>query len=141
MEDELVVIAPVKPPYSEDTSGTISLEQLMAAPFILRSEGSGTRQETEAYLARFGYETGALNVVATMDNPDAVIKAISQGLGISIVSRLSAADYERFGLLRMFHLAEGDLRRVLYVVHDKNRPLSPAGKAFVQYVTQGGTQA
>ncbi len=141
MEDELVVIAPAKPPYSEDTSGTISLGQLIEAPFILRGEGSGTRRETEAYLARFGYETGALNVVATMDNPDAVIKGVSQGLGISIVSRLSAADYERFGLLRIFQLAEGDMRRILYVVQNKNRPLSAAGKAFVQYVTQGGTQA
>ena len=35
---------------------------------------------------------------------DAVIKGVSQGLGISIVSRLSAADYERFGLVRIFRL-------------------------------------
>lgn len=140
MEDELVVITPAAPPYSDMKEDTFRMADLMKAPFVIREQGSGTRKETEDYLCSLGYETGALNIAATMEHSDAVIKGVSQGLGISIVSRLSAADYERFGMIRIFRLAEGRMRRKLYLVRGKDQPLSPATEAFVQFVTRQQNQ-
>lgn len=136
MEDELVVITPAAEPYQNLKKDSFGLQDLIKAPFIVREVGSGTRKETEGYLNKLGYETGALNIVATMDNADAVIKGVSQGLGISIVSRLSATDYERFGMIKIFRLAEGQMRRKLYIVRSKDRPLAPATESFIRFITR-----
>ena len=136
LEDELVVITPATEPYQNLKRHSFGLQDLIKAPFIVREVGSGTRKETEDYLNNLGYETGALNIVATMDNADAVIKGVSQGLGISIVSRLSATDYERFGMIKIFRLAEGQMRRKLYIVRSKDRPLAPATESFIRFITR-----
>ena len=139
--DELVVITPPTPPYSERTGRHFGLEEILQFPFIVREEGSGTRRETENHLLEKGIDPKKLRVVAQMDNPDAIKNAVNQGLGISVTSKLSAADFEKHGLLRCFSFGSEPLVRKLFIVHHKSRPLSSIAKAFLRFVTsQNGTQ-
>ena len=136
-EDELVVIAPAIPPYTERGEEPFGLQELLKTPFVVREAGSGTRRETEEYMQGKGVDPSRLRVVAQMDNPDAVKSAVTQGLGISVVSRLSAEDYGRMGLLKVFQLEEEPLARKLYFVYHKHRSLSPLAKKFQQYLLEG----
>ncbi len=132
--DELVVITPAGGAYAQRQGGSFTLQELLTQPFIVREAGSGTRMETEELLQKRGIDPARLRVVAQMDNPDAVKSAVGQGLGISVVSRLSAEDFAKLGLLKMFGLEGEPLQRKLYFVHHKHRPLSPIAKTFQRYV-------
>lgn len=133
MEDNLVVITPDTPQFDSVPAEGFPLRALRQHPYIAREPGSGTRKEAEKVLQERGVNLSTLNIVAQLDNPDAIKHSVSQGLGISIVSRLSVADYEQFGKLRVFQLEGAPVLRKLYVVHHKNRVLSLASAAFIRF--------
>lgn len=135
LEDELVVVTPNKAPYTEWSAAPVQIESLLDVPFVIREQGSGTRTEIESYLEQQGYENGALRVIATMDNPDALIKSVEQGLGITMLSSLAATDYERKGTIKVFKLANSPAKRKLYLVTKQGRVLSKAAAAFANFVT------
>lgn len=136
MQDELVVVTPAAAPYLALQPKDFTLEMLAAAPLIAREPGSGTRAEAESYLLERGIALDALNIVAEIDNPDAIIKAVEEGLGISIVSRLSASSYERFGHIRVFPLEGQQVHRTLYFVQHKTRALPPMAAAFARFMNR-----
>lgn len=110
-----------------------TLKMLREFPFIIREPGSGTRKETERFLFAQGVDIDDLNIVAQMDDSDAIKHAISQGLGISVLSRLAVENYAELGLLRIQQPAGGVLKRNLYIVKRRSGVLSPAASAFVQF--------
>lgn len=139
MQDQLMVIAPPLPPYVHLGEDQLTVQNLRDAAFILREPGSGTRKEMESYLQKKGIPLTALQVVAQMDNPDAVKNAVAQGLGVSVMSRLACEEDARLGRLRMFSLEGEVMLRKLYLVRPKHRKISGAAEAFFTFVlNQGG---
>ncbi len=132
--DELVLITPPTPPYAKRENRPFTASELAQLPYILRESGSGTRREGEVYLKNWGIEPGVLKVVAKMDNPDAVKNAVSRGLGVSIVSRLSAKDFEEMGVLLSFQLGQEAISRPLYLVRHQKRALSVLAKRFEKHL-------
>lgn len=86
--DSLVLIAPIKHPLTEVANPDFS--QIKQYDFVLREEGSGTRQVMEDYLAYQGYSLKDLKTVVSIQSTEAVIAAVEAGLGISFVSKLAA---------------------------------------------------
>ena len=83
---------------------------------------------------RAGIDIGELKIVAQFDDPDSIKHAVSQGMGISVISRAAVEDYEHFGLLLAFDLTNIDMERNLYMVTSKNEPLPFAGEVFQNFV-------
>ncbi|XNM44827.1 LysR family transcriptional regulator [Escherichia coli] len=81
LEDELVVFAA---PTSPLARGPVTLEQLAAAPWILRERGSGTRKIVDyrllSHLPKF-------ETAMEIGNSEAIKHAVRHGLGISCLSR------------------------------------------------------
>ena len=102
-EDRLVVITPNIQKYRA-MGNVFPLEQLCQEPFLLREYGSGTRKEMEDALSRLGINPKSLHTVAQMDSTETIKQAVAKGLGISILSRLAAEDYAKFGMLLQFDL-------------------------------------
>lgn len=120
-EDELVIIAPNEEPYrAVSASQGLPLKLLEKMPLILREEGSGTRTETEQYLKKTGIDLEKLRVAAVMDNPEQIKRAVEAGVGISFLSRLAAEDYSRDGRILLFPLQGVSMKRMLYIVTNKN---------------------
>lgn len=78
----------------------------------------------------------ALDIVAQLDDPDAIKNSVSQGLGISVLSKLSVEDYENFGRIRVFKLDGQPLVRKLYLVSHNKRPVSGIALAFMRFVQE-----
>lgn len=133
-EDELVIIAPPAAPYQQMREGRFPLGSLTGLPFVAREEGSGTRREAEAFLAQHGIAPQALQIVAQLDNPQAVQNAVAQGLGISIVSRLSAQEAVDFGKVISLPLSARPVLRKLYLVRHTTRPVCASAAAFFHFV-------
>ena len=134
VDDELILITPNTKKFSDIKEDIISLKDIENERFIFRENGSGTRQEFEKALKKSGSNTKSLNVVAQMSNIEAIKQAVSLGVGVSIVSAKSAADYIQFEQLKAFKIRDVELKRSFYLVYHKARPLSPMSMAFKDYV-------
>ena len=134
-EDKLVIVTPNTEEYRMMRENGFKIDQLVSLPFIIREQGSGTRKELEVFLKNMGTSVRALNIVAQIDDPDAIKNAVKQGLGISIMSKMSVADYQRLGLVQAFDLDDtAGISRKLYLVRHKSRPLSHSAAAFWRFV-------
>lgn len=133
-QDTLIVVTPNTERYRKLAASPFPTERLLKEPFIQRRAGSGTRREYECFLERIGINSKNLQVVAEMEDSEAIKQSVSQGLGISIISERAAEDFKRFGLVLTFPLAEGGICRSLYLVHKKNAVLSARVQEFIALV-------
>lgn len=133
-EDRLVLITANREPYqSLHRSGTSGLEMLHM-PMILREENSGTRQEMERYLQNLDIAPERLQVIAQIDNPEAIRSSVSRGLGVSIMSVLAAREYILSGRLLSFELGSRGACRKIYLAWRKDASLSQAEQNFLEFV-------
>ena len=133
-EDRLVLITANKEPYQTlQRNGTSGLDMLHM-PMILREENSGTRQEMERYLLRNRISPESLNIIAQIDNPEAIRSSVSRGLGVSIMSVLAAREYLLSGRLLSFELGDQGAFRKIYLCWRKNALLTPAEQNFLEFV-------
>ena len=133
-EDRLVLITANKEPYQTlRRQGTSGLE-LLHMPMILREENSGTRQEMERYLLHNQISPEELNIIAQIDNPEAIRSSVSRGLGVSIMSVLAAREDLLSGRLLSFELGDQGAFRKIYLCWRKDALLSPAEQKFLDFV-------
>ncbi len=102
--------------------------------FIVREPGSGTRQEFESSLKEIGFQPEALDIVAEMNSTEAILSAVREGLGVSVVSCLCAEEFLKLGLIEAYSIEGLDLTRSFYLVANKYHSLSPVASAFKEFV-------
>ncbi|NVK42392.1 MAG: LysR family transcriptional regulator [Oceanospirillaceae bacterium] len=110
-EDELAVFcAPTHP-----LAGTMTLseDELLAADWILRESGSGTRQAFDR--AMHGLMP-RLHVLIELQHTEAIKRAVQAGLGVGCLSRVTLEDNFRRGDLVPLAVPGRDFRRLFYFV-------------------------
>ena len=127
-QDDLVVIMPNTKEYQKIVKEQKDLKWLEGEPLIMREEGSGTRKEAEKQLKKMGISLDDLNIVATIENPEAVKRSVKSGLGITIISRLAAADEIQSGEVLEFPFSQAGSGRNLNLVYNKNYKLPAAAE-------------
>lgn len=132
-KDKLVLITPCNKKYKDMINKKISINELINEPFIFRESGSGTRQEFEKFLNKANVNPKSIKIIAQINNLEAIKQAVHLGLGVSIVSARSAEDYLKSGMLKVFEIEGFTMKREFYLVHYKNRPISPITKAFKSF--------
>lgn len=115
---------------------SIRPSELADEPFVLREQGSGTRQVMNQSLREHGVDPAKLLVVAEMGSSEAVRQGIKSHLGISILSSLAIAEDVRRGDLATVPLEGLRIRRSFYLVRRKGRQLSPLALAFYNHLRQ-----
>lgn len=130
--DELTVAVHPDHPFAARQS--VSLDDLVKQPFILREPGSGTRKVIARILERSGLQEKDLQEVAEIGSTAAVKEAVKAGIGISILSKRAVLDDVACGSLFTVDLQQHDLHRPFYLIQRKNRELSPVASAFVDYL-------
>ena len=133
-EDRLVLITANKEPYQTLHRNGVSGLEMLNMPMILREQNSGTRQEMERYLLRNQISPEELNVIAQIDNPEAIRSSVSRGLGVSIMSVLAAREYILSGRLLSFELGDQGAFRKIYLTWRKDALLTPAEQKFLEFV-------
>lgn len=85
LPDELVLLAP--PGHEWAGQRSITLDQLAAAPLLMRERGSGTREVIETALDAAGLATSSLHIVGELNSTEAILGCIESGAGLGFVSR------------------------------------------------------
>lgn len=129
MQNPLVVIAAPSHPLAN--LHNIQPEQLAGETFLLREQGSGTRDVMERF---FTSNQLAKPRSMEMHTNEAIKQSVQAGMGLSITSlhgielkletkRLTILDVENFPIMRYWH-----------IVHRANKRLSVAAQAFKQFL-------
>lgn len=132
--DRLVLITANTERYRKLKSAGTSGRLLLREPIILREVSSGTRKAMEAYLNRLGVPVRSLDLVAQIDNTEAIKSSVSRGIGVSVVSELTVREELESGKLISFDLDAGGLFRNIYLCWRKDIVLTSVEKKFVEYV-------
>jgi len=120
LHDELVFIVPVGHELSKKR--IVTLNELREAEFISRERGSGTRKTIEDYLAKQGSSLEDMNIAMELGSTEAVINAVSAGLGTSITSKWAAERSLKLGEIVTVKLPGPPLVRDLYLIASKHAP-------------------
>lgn len=134
MEDRLVVITPNSSKFPEDNFSSIKKNILFNENIILREEGSGTRKLVENALQKSKVSLNKLNVVAYVEDTEAVIELVSLGVGISFLSEKAIQSSLSLNKYKAFYIDDLDFTRKFYFAFHKNRQLSPLSEAFKNYI-------
>ena len=144
-KDELVCIQPAD--FPSVGKKTLDPRELLKLPFILREPGSGTRRSIEKALTKINLNPDELSAVAELGSSEAVRQAVKAGLGVSILSRRSVAEDLAAGLVKEIKIKKFPLLRNFFLIHQKQRTLSPLAEEFKEFLLReftsngGGGQA
>ena len=126
-QDELVLVVAATDPLA---GSEVAPEDLADRPFVMREEGSATRQATEEGLATVSI---APRVAMELGSNAAVVGAVAEGAGLGVVPVRTLKSEEQVGRLRVRGLS---FLRPFVLVVERDRPLSPAAEAFVGLCTE-----
>lgn len=85
LEDELVLLVP--PSHEWAGQRSITLQQIAAAPLLMRERGSGTREVIETTLEAAGLPARDLRIAVELNSTEAILGCIESGVGVGFVSR------------------------------------------------------
>jgi DNA-binding transcriptional LysR family regulator len=108
---------------------TTSIADLLAADWVMREEGSGTRSEFERALEGGGVNPRALKVRLALPSNEAVLGAVASGPMLSAISELAAAPLIAAG--RIQSLSFGLPERSFELITERRRHRSRAAAAFL----------
>jgi DNA-binding transcriptional LysR family regulator len=132
MSDELVVIVSREHPWTRKKN--ISVLDLLKEPFILREEGSGTRQQIEEYLAAHGISIHDLHIALVLGSTASIREAVQAGIGVSIVSKWAVMREAADGRLKLLTFREGPIQRDLSLLIPARKHLSHVMEEFLIFV-------
>jgi DNA-binding transcriptional LysR family regulator len=123
-EEQLVLIVSCNHKLAEKK--TVKLNEIFRYPFVNREETSGTRMEIEKLFENNSLSFSNLRTVFELGSTEAVITAVSEGRGISIISSIAAAKAQAAGLVKVLNIEESKNPRKLYIVRQKSALLKPS---------------
>lgn len=139
VDDELVIFSAPDHPLAQKQN--LTLQNLADESWILREQGSGTRQVFDAALR---HQLTPINILLELEHTEAIKRAVESGLGISCISRLALKDSFRRGSLVPLEIAELDLKRRFNFVLHKQKFMSSGVTAFLalcKAVTEGASRS
>jgi len=126
VEDELVVFCAPTHPLAHGRP--VSMLELAGQDWILREQGSGTRETFDQALRHFN---GNLKVRLELEHTEAIKRAVESGLGIGCISRLALREAFRRGSLAEVHTPDLDLRRQFQFVTHRRKYVTAGMREFV----------
>ena len=131
LQDELVIVAAPSHELSKAARrGRLTATQLRRALWLMREPGSGTREAVEtALLARFL----SLPATMTLGSSEAIKNALSEGLGVSYLSRYVVHDLIAAKRLKVLATNLPKLTRRLTIIHHEKKILSESLRRFIAH--------
>lgn len=114
--DELVVFA--APGHPMANTSALSDQALLSLPWIVREQGSGTRQTFDR--AMHGL-LPVLDISMELQHTEAIKRAVEAGLGVGCLSRISLSDAFQRGSLVPLSVPGRDFHRELYLITHRKK--------------------
>ena len=135
MNNPLVMIAPADHLLAKEKN--ISLDHFANEQFVVREPGSGTRHAIERFFEQHGVN---FNTGIEMTSNEAIKQAVEAGLGLGIVSIHTLELELETQRICILDVRDFPIQRHWYVLQPKGKRLSPAAKAFKEFVLNEAEQ-
>lgn len=132
-QDEMVLVTPTTPEYLELKENNTPITEILQFPYIARENGSGTKMQSEFFLQSLGLDHTNLNIVAQMNDLEAIKQSIVHGLGISILSKIVVADLELQNSILSFPLDNNGIFRNYYIIYHRDRIINKNLLNFINF--------
>ncbi len=134
-EDELIFVVG----NNHELSGrkTISLEDVLSQPLVIREKGSGSRLTVERFFQEKGLDVSDMSVLMELGSTEAIRQAVKAGVGCAFISRRAVEDDLGCGLLQEIKVKGLYIKRHFYLTWSRNRTLSPVASAFMEFLKVG----
>lgn len=134
-QDRLVLITPVNKHFlSLQAHGGVRVMELLKEPLILREKGSGSEKMAEQFLASSGLQEEKLNVVARVNDQEAIKNLVAGGLGVSLISERAAQNFLLEKRILSFTLPEYLAVRQMYIIYRKDYLLPSYVQEFLHFI-------
>jgi len=131
LDNELVpVVPPEHPLLAQDE---VTPQEFLNSQLLIREAGSGSRLALEVHCHEARLK---IPEAMQMGSNDSVKHAVMAGLGVAVLPRLSILPELHLGALKVLDIKGFPLRRSWCLVHPANKHLTPAARAFVEYIQQ-----
>ena len=131
MEDHLQIFCAPDHPLAQKQH--LDMEDVLAADWIVREPGSGTRQTFERCMQ---HVFSHLNIRLELQHTEAIKRAVESGLGISCLSEITLTEAFRRKSLVPLWLAGQDFYRRFYFVWHKQKYLSAGMREWLALCRQ-----
>lgn len=131
MKDELVLVTAPGHPFA--AAGKIAASELNHAEFLVREEGSGTRELFTSVMASHGISWQAGGVY---NSAEAIKDAVAAGLAITVISKMSVQKEIARNELAIVNIEALNFRRQFCIVYHKNKFITPVLSKFIQHTLQ-----
>lgn len=135
MDNPLVAIAPANHPLLKQKN--IDIDTLLKETFIIREQGSGTRNAIERF---FSDRDREMTTTMDMSSNEAIKQAVQAGLGLGIVSIHTLEMELELKRLAILKVESFPIMRKWFVVHRIGKRLSPVANAFKEFVLDEGAK-
>ncbi|MBT2326209.1 LysR family transcriptional regulator [Variovorax paradoxus] len=127
LTDEMVLVAAPAHPLA---GRPVGVRELAGAGWVLREEGSGTREATDRWLIK---RLGPLDIELELGSSHAIKRVLASGVGIGCMSRYAVSDaLEEGSLVELQTRLPREFRALSIVSHRERRP-GHAMQEFVEY--------
>lgn len=116
-----------------DISDITGIESLFSHRLFLREKGSGTREIFEHFLNEKGYSVSSFFSCCEMNNPELILKMVSEGMGISVLYHDVGEGLLAEGRLKEIPLPDFHLEHELNAIWNKG---SIYGKHYEELVDE-----
>lgn len=133
IDDELVIFCSVQ--HRLAGIKTISLEDLQSCSWILRERGSGTRRIFENQINAIPLK---IHVLLELGHSEAVKNAVSNGNGISCLSKYALVDLVRLDKIKLIETPFLNLKRKFYLLIHRDKYKTMVLKGFLRHLHIAG---
>jgi DNA-binding transcriptional LysR family regulator len=134
LSDELKLIVPAG--HDLARKETVTIEDALQYPFVLREQGSGTRRVMEEELLRRGKQPSEMKILMELGSTGAVKSAVEANLGVSILSQSSIKHELTLGVLVARNIEGIRFVRSFYSVHLKSTLLPISAVTFLMFMKE-----
>lgn len=125
--DDLVVVVSIDHELAK--SNTVTLDDILNEPFVVREPGSSTRIALESRLQELGRK---IKINMQFGSLEAIKQAVAANLGVSVLSRFVIDQEVCSGHLHIVHIPELEITRNVNVIFPKDKRLSAPTTAFLR---------
>jgi DNA-binding transcriptional LysR family regulator len=129
IDDELVLITPSDLNIDAENE-FIDINELYDLKFIMRKEGSGTRNLILNTLEKNNFAIDKLNILAHVESNESIKEMVRLGFGVSFISYASCIDYLYSNKINFYRIKNVNFTRKFYFIYSKKKIFNPLEDKF-----------
>lgn len=134
VKDSSVLIVPNDKFEHLDNGDTVKFEDILDENFILREYGSASLETIINAIYQSSKDARKLRIVGTCDDNEAIKSLVSKGVGLSFMNKIAIERDIKEKRFKYLNIKGVDFSRDFYFLYHREKPLSPLGKRFKEFV-------